>query len=345
MGLDIKVIGKRYECELTLRERVTVIVGDSGVGKTCFVKAVMDRSGAYRLITSNSQYEIINLVSSTWADVVSMGISQSKSRVYIIDDEDFTYTEEFAKLFGKVKHCYFIIITRLVLSKSLSRWSMLPFSGNEIYEFMCDGRYHFLRPFYNYSKLTPSNGLSKESVDLCLCEDSKAGYEFAQYIFRFVDTAASKDKLLKYLYSNADKLKGKNIFVLLDFAAIGFTLQECISLSNKLGIKLLYSSRIHSFEYILLQSNLFHITDEEIFDNELLDYLTVERRCTELLKRLTEGTQLQYSKSTLNKCYVEDCCVKDRSHVICDKGMKGCKITSLLKGTKMEFLLVIRQVG
>ena len=266
MSIEIKITSKRYDCDITLRERVTVIVGDSGVGKTCFAKALLNRGQVYTISLSAPEYDCCILTPETWESVLKVDILDCKKRIYVIDDADYMFTEAFAKLYVQIKQCYFIFITRLEVSKEVYRWSMLPFSGKEVYEFRAVGRHHYLRPYYNYVKLTESTGLSTNTVDVCLCEDKKSGYEFAQRLFKCTDSAESKDKLLMYLYNHVYELKGKNVFLWIDFSAIGFIMEECIAFAAYNGFKILYCSEIHSFEYVLLVSNLFRIEDDIIFN-------------------------------------------------------------------------------
>jgi len=44
---------RKYECHIELRERVTVIIGDSGVGKTVFA-AVQNRANVYKIVISHT---------------------------------------------------------------------------------------------------------------------------------------------------------------------------------------------------------------------------------------------------------------------------------------------------
>ena len=92
----------------------------------------------------------------------------------------------------------------------------------------------------------------------------------------------------------------------------------------------------------LLRSNMFRVTVDYIY-KDILDYKSLEARCEDLLNDFTLGKHYKYDKkSALSGCYYLDCCVKNRKHIICDKGVSGNKFEALLKDTEFEALLYIR---
>lgn len=343
MSIHIKISGLKYECEMTLHERVTVIVGDSGRGKTVFAKAAQNRSRGYNVELSNPEYSIQLLELESWEAVLEKDITDARKRIYIIDDADYMYTHDFARVYKRVKGSYFIFITRLEAEAKFEDWNTIPFSAGEIYTFVAEGKKHYLTPLYNYPKLKDDE-YTPELVDVCITEDSKSGYEFAQYLFKEVLTANGKDNIVNTLSQNRKCLRGKSVFFFMDFSAAGFGIKEVMDVARAYGIRSIFSRKIESLEYVFLKSNFFSVSDDEIFNDELLNFLSVERRCTELLEELSKGTQLAYTKAKLNECYVIKCCPKVGGRGRCTRGMRGDKLDTLLGGTAFEYLLRVRQV-
>ena len=143
--------------------------------------------------------------------------------------------------------------------------------------------------------------------------------------------------------NNYECLKNKVLYLVVDCAAIGFKLDNIITYLCKLGCRIYLSMEYESFEYLLLRSNFFNI-DILTIKNNILQFASLEEKCTQLLEQITKGKIYTYSKGDVPLCYLEDCCKMNRSRVTCDKGMSGDKIEAMLKGTEFEFILEMRQV-
>ncbi|MGN0507440.1 MAG: hypothetical protein ACI4FZ_12845 [Lachnospiraceae bacterium] len=341
MSLEIDVIGRKYECHMVLNERVTVIVGDSGVGKTIFAEAIQNRAQVYDVHLSDSRYTALRLVRESWDAVLSKDIDEHAYRVYVIDDEEFMYTKEFAALYEKIDNCYFVFISRLEINSRMKKWNTIPFSAKEIYEFKKNGKYHTIEPLYRYEN--PQMGKEPDKIiDICIAEDSKSGLEFFRHVFCQVDSTNGKDNLLHYIREKKDILAGKTVYLLVDISAAGFIVKRALDYLESIGACVWLSGDYESFEYMILKSNFFNITDEDIFNEDLLKYLSVERRCTALLSEITQNTPYAYRKGFLSQCYIKECCSVERKSA-CTKGMKGDKITRMLENTEFDFLLALRQ--
>lgn len=133
--IEISVKSKRYSCVLQLHQKVTVIVGNSGRGKTIFTKAIEEQNEAYKITVSETSYKLVVLSKTTWHDVVSVGISTNDRRIYIIDDMDFITSKEFSDMLAKDKTCYYVLISRFTLHR------------DEVYEFCTDGENHWLEKY------------------------------------------------------------------------------------------------------------------------------------------------------------------------------------------------------
>lgn len=148
--LMISIKSKRFDCELVLHKKVTVIQGLSGTGKTRLCEALADTSGAYKVQISDN-YEPMVVPNKYWYEVISDGIQAKRRRVYIIDDTSYISTPQFSKLFSQEKFSFFILINRFSVLQSgsqdrLSSLNRIPFCINEIYELASEGKKHWLSP-------------------------------------------------------------------------------------------------------------------------------------------------------------------------------------------------------
>ena len=206
--LSIDVWSRKYECHVELRERVTVIIGDSGVGKTVFAAAVQNRANVYKIVISDTRYIITRLVGDSWYAVLRNDMDHHAYKVYVIDDEDFMYTVEFARMYEQIENCYFIFITRLELNRKTEKWNTIPYSAKEIYLFQKNGKKHTIVPAYLYEAYDITKA-SDRGIELCITEDSGSGYQFFRHIFPQVRAIGSKDKIISFLSHNKGELQGK----------------------------------------------------------------------------------------------------------------------------------------
>ena len=50
MIVNVKMESKRYDCEFALREKITVVIGDSAVGKTEFTRRLSGRGNESKIL-------------------------------------------------------------------------------------------------------------------------------------------------------------------------------------------------------------------------------------------------------------------------------------------------------
>lgn len=107
--LNISVRNKKYNCDITLEHKVTIITGDSGRGKTLLVKSLTDLSGGYK-VTYSEPVKVYELTERTWKDIL---LSEHKEKALLIIDEcDFARTAEFCNTFSRVENCYLMCMIR-----------------------------------------------------------------------------------------------------------------------------------------------------------------------------------------------------------------------------------------
>lgn len=338
--IEILIESKKFNCKFSICQKVTIIRGHSGRGKTLFTRAISDTSGAYKVKISDNKYSIMALPSVGWYDIIETGINKSLKRIYVIDDTDFICSDEFSHLFVQDKTCFYIIINRFssINAKSLGR---IPFSTEEVYKLIANGREHHLEKFYSY---TTSN-LSHINIDICITEDSKSGFEFFKTLTNSTLTTDGKDKVLKFLNKHRNELMDKNILLFIDLAAFGslYDLLYDYCVVNHINITLFKD--YYSFEYMLLCSKMVSFDFSNISNEDITHYLSFEQLCEALLKQSTCNKPYSYKKSTLNNCYILDCCymssIDKSKRVKCDKGISGNKIRGMLEGTKFAELLCL----
>lgn len=161
--IRITVESKKYNCTVDIKEKVTFINGDSGVGKTEFTRRVSDRTRANRVSVSNG-FNIVVLVQSTFEDICKKAerwLSKKPREkaleeywgseenfpyyncIIIIDDEDFVKSRDFSCFYNCDRYNYYIIINR-------GKVSGISYSVDEIYDFVKDGKNHYIRKSYVY---------------------------------------------------------------------------------------------------------------------------------------------------------------------------------------------------
>ena len=135
MSVEIKVESKRYNCRITIKEKVTFIKGESGVGKSLLTRYISEQTSAVKMYVSNN-YDLVVLNNGMFQTFVKRasrkigGASKKDLEKYwsvednfpvldsiiIIDDEDFVISEEFSAWFNSDKSNYYIIINRSHIS-------------------------------------------------------------------------------------------------------------------------------------------------------------------------------------------------------------------------------------
>lgn len=339
--ISVDVSSKKYNCHVDLYQKLTVIVGDSGRGKTVFFKSVIDTSGAYRVVISDSRYNIIGLSEGFgWEDILEGYVNSNKKAIFVIDDEDFVVSDKFSSYFKRVKGCYFIIINRFsnISQKSLN---MLPFSAKEVYNFVADGKNHYLERRYVEDKSFPNK------IDYFITEDSSAGKEFLEKcLCTNIESTFGKDKIVDFLSKNLDLYKSKHIFLFVDISSFGsyYELFRLFTKNNNINVYI--SSDYESFEYMILRSNFYSYDFKD--SDEVLLFNSFEKYCEFKLDSLSKNKPYNqnHDNGKLNSCYIRKCCHKKQDErSICDRGVRSLedKLTFLFKGTEFEFLLYFRQ--
>lgn len=142
--LSIKVRNKRYNCDLMLKHKVSVIKRDSGTGKTWLTKALVDISGGYK-VTYSQRVTPVLLNEREWEHQLTGGYESTP--LFIVDDCDFVFTKEFGSMLNRVGICYLILIIRTSARvDKLERMNTISVSGDAVYNFVANGIVHTIIP-------------------------------------------------------------------------------------------------------------------------------------------------------------------------------------------------------
>lgn len=283
---DVIVNNKRgVQFKFTVYRKFTIIRGDSATGKTTLFQMVSDAASSRMSgVTVSCDVPVRPLNESGYL----RELQEESGRIYVID-EDFgpLKSMEFAKAATISDNC-FLIITRESLSA-------IPYSYKEIYGIKASGKFHSLeRIFPDYETL--------RDADAIVTEDEDSGYEYYKTYFGS-KVSSSKGN------SNLSKYGSDNTLLIGDGCAIGAYIQDLLLTGADLYLP-------ESFEYMLLQKDMFsrvaEVQQSIRYPEEMIGtgYASPERYYTALLSQITQNTPARYSKTSLNECYVKDCCCK-----------------------------------
>lgn len=340
--LSIEVRNKRYNCDLVLKHKVSVIKGDSGTGKTWLTKALIDISGGYK-VTYSQRVTPVLLNEREWEHQLTGDYNNAP--LFIVDDCDFVFTKEFGSMFNHTGICYLILIIRTSTRVGkLERMNTISVSGDAIYNFVANGIEHTITADVNFKTVQVNKEIHCNKI---LCEDSGSGYTFFKHLYGKSNVTSSfgKDNIVDHIISKYEEYsKLDSLLLIVDYSAIGLRLKEILSILKFCDVNVYMIVKYKSFEYMLLRSNMFNLSEEDIYRDEL-SYPSLEVACESLLTSLTKGKIYAYDKrKELKPCYYLNCCTMNRNELQCDRGLSGNKIESLLKDTEFDILLKVKVV-
>lgn len=340
--LSIEVRNKKYNCDLTLKHKVSVIKGDSGTGKTWLVKSLIDSSGGYKVKYNQKVTPVLLNVREWKQQLVS---EYTYTPLFIVDDCDFIFTKEFGNTFNSIGECYLLLIVRSSVRVSkLERMNTISISGDSVYNFVSNGIEHTITPDIDFRTIKIDKEIYCNKV---LCEDSGSGFTFFKHMYGSTNVVSSfgKDNIVNHILDNYEEYsKMDSLLLLVDYSAIGLRLQEILNVLRSCDINVYMLVNYKSFEYLLLRSNMFGISKEEIFKDEI-KYPSLEVACECLLTSITKNKIYSYDKQKyLKPCYYLDCCSMNQSNIQCDRGLSGNKFKALLDGTEFDIFLKVKVV-
>lgn len=300
------IVSNRYlKYEFDIKRNITVIKGNSATGKTTLLEMLREYheeedSG----ITVQCDKECVVLYGKDWQRKLQ---DITDSIIFIDESGRFTKSEDFANAIQNSNN-YYVIISREKLSN-------LPYSIQEIYGIRENGKYLGLKSEYTLNEFYHIYGQDSQCAfepDVVITEDSNSGYDFYSQIVSnqaICTQAGGKSKVLKELQK--EEYKEKTRLAIVDGAAFGAEMETIMKYIMNVDKNVaLYAPE--SFEYILLQSDIFVSNELKKKLTETYDYadseqyFSWEQYYTALIMEETKNTEKQYHKSKLNSYYLSE---------------------------------------
>lgn len=222
------VKSRRVSYEITVDEKLSIIRGDSGTGKTS-LSLLLDNKEA----SVSCKYKVVHYTPTMWSEDLAFKDNQ----IYLFDEDcGFITSKEFATSIFKV-NSYFIFITR----KNIYNMSI---SINSVYKLHHSGKYVLNKKLYNFDKYVKGT-----DCDCVLTEDSKSGYQFIKALSdKEVFSADGKDNLYKVCEQLVHL--GHRPVLLVDSLALSHLIDDLLYLCDRQGVTLLVP---RSIEFLILE--------------------------------------------------------------------------------------------
>lgn len=273
----ISDMGNRTVFEIELRNRITIITGDSAQGKTMLVKFIelINRSTK---ITTNENFNIKHIND----DMILNGYNLNNNDIYIMDEYDGINNLKISNVINNRKY-NFILITRNTIMPHIS------YDISDICIFSNSGKYHkLIKKYGNINK-----EVDKTKLDKIITEDSGSGNEFYKIFNNFqLISAGNNSKILKFSDDNT-------IFVV-DSLGFGPYIKLYIQNSIYKNTFLIYPK---SFGYLILISGVLpdNIGSSVVNKSEMSNMeMTLEQSYYKELKLAIEEYNIKFSKTYLD---------------------------------------------
>lgn len=330
--IAIEAKSKRASYDFVLKRKLTIIKGMSGIGKTTLVNALTEEGNGFKCSISDPRYTVALLHGRTWYIDMERWVKDDKNNaILIVDDNRYSSTVEFCRLFNQDTHNFYMLIDRFVYLSDFDSMAGLQVSADSVFELKTSGKAHWLAQVY---EATEPSGRRLEFV---ATEDTKSGLLFLRELNPNVSTTQSKTKILSFIDRNAARLRGSHMLLLVDLANFGLLIEKLAIKAKELNLDVSIISHYLSFECMLLESNFYNYDIDSIPNDVIAAYPSHEILLEHEVTRLTKGYPYSYNavkdKSRLSACYYENCCVM---HKACNKGIKGNKLEELFRGIPFE---------
>ena len=303
----VRVRNSRNTYVFELRRNITVLLGNSGTGKTTLYDMIREynRLGKESGVAVSCDKNVIALDEARW----ELELDHIQNSIVVIDeDHRFIRSHAFAE---RVKGAdnYFLLITREYLPQ-------LPYSVDEIFELTGAKNKKFKHAFEETYRMYHRPVMSRLPFkpEVIITEDSGSGFQFfgkeAERVGIVCESAGGKANV----YDLLRKHTGKRVVVTADGAAFGSEIRQ-IAEQQILTPDAVAIFLPESFEWLILKSGLVKgaetvlDTPEQQADSQ--KYMSWEQYFTEALIELTKGSRYQkYQKGKLAEFYLQDKSVK-----------------------------------
>ena len=299
----VKISNSRVSYTLDLERNITILTGESGIGKTALIRLVQnyEDAGKQSGVTVQCKASCRTIGSDDgWESRLQ---TIHNSIIFIDEGRRFLKSQAFASAVEGNDN-YFVLITRESLPQ-------LPYSVRSILTLRNTtrrGSKHYTRAYERFDFVNRFSDVMSHA-DILIAEDSNAGLDAFQKLTEEAEcvcvSAGGKSNIARLMLDQ----KERRIIVVADGAAFGAEMNNVYSYyQERPNDVTLYLPE--SFEWLILRSGI--VSDKRLKSilqrpwNYILseEYKSWEAYFTELLRSITAGTELQYSKLKLAKAYL-----------------------------------------
>lgn len=300
---SVKVSNNRVSYVLELERNITILTGDSGIGKTALARLIQNYEdvGKQSGVTVQCKVPCRSITSDDGWQARLSGIHNSI--IFVDEGRRFLRSQEFAEALEGCDN-YFVLITRESLPQ-------IPYSVHSILTLKNTrrmGSKQYSRAYERFDFVSHFSDVVSRA-EILLTEDSNAGYTAYQELAKDTPcqcvSAAGKSNIAGML-TTYDHQK---VIVVADGAAFGADMNDVYSyyLERPNDVTLFLPE---CFEWLILKSGIVSDHKLEAILLKPWNYILSEQfkswelYFTDLLIKLTAGTRLQYTKSKLSKAYL-----------------------------------------
>lgn len=324
--------------ELRLTSKVTILRGDSGIGKSTIISvfnsesAVIHVSSGYRLVDLPQMRRLYSTMTKEYYLDLFNVISGGYDRVIFYGDEDLDYmrTREFQEAVNEYNGLFFIVGRVNFGSVPYSVWDIKRLVSRKY----GSGRAkYWLEDFYE-----KFNHVDLQIISRAVCvmlEDSKSGRELFESTGARIVPASGKDQVVLNM---KDSVYSNTLFIA-DGLGFGSSIESAVDKlkrNNTIGLYL-----IDSFESMILHSNFISefvkVQEPDITVSNKEEFYTQQLGTVMQTSGIDGGEK--YSKSKLHRCLIDDCCT--RRGRPCKFYVKGDKARLLIPETLYNYLITI----
>lgn len=323
----IRLQSKRLSYDLELRHKVNIIQGDSGIGKTTLIGTV--NNSIRRHMFKNTSTKELDIIDDRSVARVVSHIRESKDCICLMDEDTPGITSKEVAEAINDSDCCFVIIHRYPLSN-------IPYSIDAVYTLETIGTKHVLK-----NRFSRSADGSKVKPQYIICEDSKSGFilfKLIDTLDKYVNTSRGKSNIIDMAIDLQSSTHSR-VLIIADGAAFGDHIERLISAQTKFNIAAYLPE---STEFLLLHSVIFKqdVDLEQLIHTVDTSFISSEQMYTQILKQKMQEIGLTYSKSGLNRCFVDSCCPMGVNCIKLVKDRSIDKLDTLLEEMPIDFSLI-----
>lgn len=355
--IEIKLKHGESRFRLVIKDKITVVVGDSATGKSSLARFVSDKYVNETVIRMYSKEGIkYKLMSDLTRDNIVDTISESKNTIFIIDEDIWERCKgnnEVYRAIRESKYCYFLFTTRSEIN--------LNYSIDSTKVFKETSKVAELKPFITVQEYSKDKNVKITDI---ITEDTGKGYDWFNKLmatsdvnvldsyFEYTDNtgfheASGKDSYCARVSAFISENMGARVLMIFDKISFGSNAAKYKRLIEDFGHYLYVLSPYKSFEHLILNTNMYKDYNSKYdIDCGMFEEAYYEK----VLEELSSGkyTSLKHDSggSSIGFCYTGLCtdCRGAKECTFKKKlNCKNDKFVALLKGTEFRGLLGIAE--